>query len=131
MKVFLKGILAFVLAILLFFSIGFFTGNLGLTWREYFGVRKQNIETHIYKNTEMYNEAKVQQLAKTKREYEAAGDHVAGYKVGKMPQPEPNGLFMPDNLSATWVFLVGKDGHPHPVYVEPRIMVSPFKIDLQ
>jgi len=98
MKVFLKGILAFVLAILLFFSIGFFTGNLGLTWREYFGVRKQNIETHIYKNTEMYNEAKVQQLAKTKREYEAADStgkssiafmiqhRFADYDVDRLPE---------------------------------------------
>ena len=43
-------------------------------------------------------------------------------------QPEPNGLFMPDNLTATWVFLLNENGESEPVYVEPLIMVSPFKL---
>lgn len=46
-----------------------------------------------------------------------------------MPQPEANGLFMPDGLSATWILLVDPDGgDPRPVYVEPQILVSPFPI---
>jgi len=43
-------------------------------------------------------------------------------------QSEPNGLFMPDGLSATWVFLLDAEGTPRPVYIEPLIMVSPFKL---
>jgi len=46
-----------------------------------------------------------------------------------MPQPEPNGLFMPEGLSATWLLLIDPiSGEPRPVYVEPEIIVSPFKL---
>lgn len=45
-----------------------------------------------------------------------------------MPQADPNGLFMPTGLSATWLFLLDSLGEPHPVYVEPEIIVSPFKL---
>ena len=46
-----------------------------------------------------------------------------------LPQPEPNGLFMPDGLSATWLLLIDpENGKPRPVYVEPEIIVSPFKL---
>jgi hypothetical protein len=44
-----------------------------------------------------------------------------------IPQPEPNGLFMPDGLSATWV-LCSKEGKVHPVYSEPSLIVSPFPL---
>jgi len=46
-----------------------------------------------------------------------------------MPQPEPNGLFKPEGLSATWLIMI--DPHtkePRPVYLEPTIIVSPFKL---
>lgn len=45
-----------------------------------------------------------------------------------MPQADPNGLFMPGGLSATWVMLKGPDGKVHPVYMEPEIIVSPFRL---
>lgn len=46
-----------------------------------------------------------------------------------MPQAEPNGLFKPEGLSATWLIMVDpKTGEPRPVYVEPSIIVSPFKL---
>lgn len=45
-----------------------------------------------------------------------------------IPQPEPNGLFTPDGMSATWLQLVGPDGDVHVVYVEPTIVVSPFPL---
>jgi hypothetical protein len=35
---------------------------------------------------------------------------------------------MPDGLSATWVMLKGPDGKVKPVYIEPQIIVSPFKL---
>ena len=47
---------------------------------------------------------------------------------GTLPQPEPNGLFVPDGLSATWV-LCSNEGKVQPVYVEPQIMVSPFPLE--
>jgi len=45
-----------------------------------------------------------------------------------MPQADPNGLFMPGGLSATWIMLKGPDGKVHPVYIEPDIIVSPFPL---
>ena len=48
--------------------------------------------------------------------------------VGYLPQPDPNGLFMPTSTSATWVILVGEDGSLQPSFIEPLILVFPFKI---
>ena len=46
-----------------------------------------------------------------------------------LPQPEPNGLFMPEGLSATWLLLIDPEtDEPRPVYCEPNIIVSPFKL---
>ena len=45
-----------------------------------------------------------------------------------MPQPEPNGLFMPSSADATWIMAIDDDGAISPMYVEPRIIVSTIKI---
>lgn len=46
-----------------------------------------------------------------------------------MPQPDPNGLYMPEGLSATWVLCVDPEtGDTDPVYVEPEIIVSRFEL---
>ena len=51
------------------------------------------------------------------------------YKGGSLPQADPNGLFMPDGLSATWLMMIDETtGKPRPVYVEPQIIVSPFPL---
>lgn len=57
-----------------------------------------------------------------------SGVNGAGGYYGTLPQADPNGLFMPDGLSATWILLIGPDGEAHPVYVEPEILVSPFPL---
>ena len=50
-----------------------------------------------------------------------------GYAI--LPQPDPNGLFMPTSSDATWVMLVDpKTKKGRPVYFEPKIIVSPFKL---
>jgi len=50
-----------------------------------------------------------------------------GKKV--MPQADPNGLYMPDGLSATWLMMIDpKTKEPRPIYVEPEIIVSPFPL---
>lgn len=46
-------------------------------------------------------------------------------------QPEPNGLFMPDGLSATWVLCSDGDGGVKPIYSEPSLIVSPFKLEAE
>lgn len=45
-----------------------------------------------------------------------------------LPQADPNGLFMPTQTSATWYMLLDEKGKPHPVYIEPLIIVSPIKL---
>jgi len=52
----------------------------------------------------------------------------SAYEPYIMPQADPNGLFMPDGLSATWLMMIDKDGVAQPVYVEPQIIVSPFPL---
>ena len=57
----------------------------------------------------------------------AAKGHDYGYAI--LPQADPNGLFMPTSSSATWLMMVDPDGgEPRPVYLEPEIVVSPFKL---
>lgn len=52
----------------------------------------------------------------------------AGNGYGYLPQAEPNGLFMPQGLAATYVMCVvpGKE-EVQAVYLEPEIMVFPFE----
>lgn len=47
----------------------------------------------------------------------------------QLPQADPNGLFMPEGLSATWLMMIDPEtNEPRPVYFEPEIVVSPFKL---
>jgi hypothetical protein len=47
-----------------------------------------------------------------------------------LPQVDPNGLFSPSSAEGTWVLLKDPNGKDvKPVYVEPRIIVSPFKLN--
>lgn len=49
-----------------------------------------------------------------------------------MPQAEPNGLFMPDSADGTWVkCLDPADKSVKTVYIEPRVIVSPFPLNVQ
>ncbi len=58
----------------------------------------------------------------------AAGYSATGYHFGTLPQADPNGLYMPTSSDATWLMLLDEKGKPHPVYVEPHIVVSPFPL---
>lgn len=49
-----------------------------------------------------------------------------------LPHADPNGLFSPESAEGTWVLLKDPNGSDvRPVYVEPRILVSPFKLDIE
>lgn len=52
-----------------------------------------------------------------------------GYAV--LPQADPNGLFSPSSSEGTWVMCAdpAQTGKTKPVYIEPRVIVSPFKLD--
>jgi hypothetical protein len=45
-----------------------------------------------------------------------------------MPQSEPNGLFMPSSAEGTWVICASTKGEFTPMYLEPRVIVSPFRL---
>ena len=46
-----------------------------------------------------------------------------------LPQADPNGLYSPASAECTWVLCVDhKDGKAKPVYVEPRVIVSPISL---
>ena len=51
------------------------------------------------------------------------------YGYGALAQPEPNGLFMPEGLAATFVLCSDGKGGVRPVYSEPELIVSPFKLN--
>lgn len=58
-------------------------------------------------------------------------DPHGSYEAGSLviPQSDPNGLFMPASAEATWLMMVNEDDNTvHPVYVEPKVIVSPFKL---
>lgn len=53
----------------------------------------------------------------------------AGYAYLTLPQADPNGLFSPASAEGTWVLMKDPKGDKTlPVYVEPRIVVLPFKL---
>lgn len=45
-----------------------------------------------------------------------------------IPQPDPNGLFMPSSADATWIIAINDDGSTEPMYVEPTVIVSPKRL---
>lgn len=50
--------------------------------------------------------------------------------VATMPQADPNGLFSPSSAEGTWVLLKDPNSKDvKPVYIEPRIIVSPFRLE--
>jgi hypothetical protein len=56
--------------------------------------------------------------------------YVNGSNSHTLPQAEPNGLYTPQSAEGTWVMLKNPNGKDvRPVYVEQRIIVSPFKLD--
>jgi len=53
---------------------------------------------------------------------------ISAYEL-TIPQADPNGLFMPQGLSATWLMMINPETKKaEPVYVEPEIIVSPFPL---
>jgi hypothetical protein len=48
-----------------------------------------------------------------------------------LPQPEPNALFIPHTAEGTWIICASQKtkGDIEPMYVEPRVIVSPYKLN--
>jgi hypothetical protein len=53
-----------------------------------------------------------------------------GIALATLPQADPNGLFSPAAAEGTWVLCKDPAGSDvKPVYVEPRVIVSPFRLE--
>ena len=51
------------------------------------------------------------------------------YGSQRLPQADPNGLFSPASAEGTWIMCKDPNGtEAKPIYVEPRVIVSPFKL---
>lgn len=51
------------------------------------------------------------------------------YNGATLPQADPNGLFSPEGLSATWLILIDEEtGKENIMYAEPEIMVTQSKL---
>lgn len=51
------------------------------------------------------------------------------YNSVVLPQADPNGLFSPAAAEGSWIMCKDPNGKTaRPVYVEPRLIVSPFKL---
>ena len=48
--------------------------------------------------------------------------------LATLPQADPNGLYSPASADGTWVLCVAKDGKAKPVFIEPRVIVSPIPL---
>ena len=50
-----------------------------------------------------------------------------GYAI--LPQADPDGLFKPGSADGTWLLMIDPaTNEPHPVFCEPKVLVSPFKL---
>lgn len=48
-----------------------------------------------------------------------------------LPQADPNGLFMPSSAEASWILLINPNtNEPQPVYVEQKLLITPFPLEL-
>ena len=57
------------------------------------------------------------------------GVYPAGMQENTIPQADPNGLYMPAHAEGTWVMLIDpKTEKPRPIYVEPKVIISPFPL---
>lgn len=66
------------------------------------------------------------------QKYERVNVSGGGYGYQTLPQADPNGLFSPADADGTWVMMKDPRGpNVVPVYVEPRVIVSPFKLEAQ
>src|SRR5262249_48729022 len=60
--------------------------------------------------------------------FESRGD--SGMSTAVIPQADPNGLFTPSSSEGTWVMCKNPSGSDvKPVYIEPKVIVSPFRLD--
>lgn len=58
----------------------------------------------------------------------AFSEHETG--VATLPQADPNGLYSPSSADGTWILCLNPQTQKaSPLYIEPRVIVSPFPLE--
>ncbi|EHJ9981295.1 hypothetical protein KB976_000315 [Vibrio parahaemolyticus] len=57
-------------------------------------------------------------------------DDGVDYSLTSVGQPEPNGVYASQNTSATWVMCVDDTGVISPVYIESKVTVYPYSVNV-
>ena len=70
-------VLACIVVIALLFGLSFGTEHLNLWWQRHFAPKYEDVKRDVFESTRSYNQAKMQELAKYKLEYEMAQDSSA------------------------------------------------------
>lgn len=103
--------------------------------KDLYELRDGSVPTHTYIVSEKdgclrYLGASVGYGLPYSTQFTAPTTTMHGYQAYyQVPQAEPNGLFMPNSAEGTWVMLKDPRGtEVKAVYVEPRVVVSPFKL---
>ena len=52
------------------------------------------------------------------------------YAFLSIPQADPNGLFTPSSAEGTWLMMLDDKDQPRVCYFEPKIVASPFKLNI-
>lgn len=69
-------------------------------------------------------------LVATDTDQEGHEHSYQGGALASVEQPEPNGIFASKNTNATWVMCIGSDGDIDPVYIEAKVNVYPYSLDV-
>lgn len=59
---------------------------------------------------------------------QATGSRV--YSLMSIGQAEPNGVFSSTNTAATWVMCIGQTGFIEPHYIESKVTVYPYEVEV-
>ena len=68
----MKGTILTILGIVLFIGIILALDYSSVLWEGFIGPKRENVRREVFENTRSYNEAKLQDLAKYKNQYELA-----------------------------------------------------------
>jgi len=55
---------------------------------------------------------------------------ITGWISGTVEQQEPNGVYASKNTNATWVMCVNEAGSLDPIYVESKVTVYPYNLEI-
>lgn len=77
-----------------------------------------------------YDTSLTNPLVATSSDKEGHSHVYQGGSLTSIEQPEPNGIYASKNTSATWVMCAGDGGNIEPIYVETKVTVYPYNVNV-